>query len=438
MQQKIPRLRPARFASATIIICTLLLSCGLTALASEEGLQDLQLPPLPATVTEQLLALPEDMLEDTPDELYPTDVQTIIEDGARQIIKTYILTAGQSPSEIPRSSFERDGWRYIITDITEKRISGIDARSHTETVEINTETNDLNEIIKLFSTTLEYQSQDGYSGILTLQMPTIVCEAEGYRNGNYTVTATREYPHLSTNDLSLIPKTITDNGRTLELEGVTWEVQHYTNVDYQDIPDSYRAIAKYSARASTRIVTGYITAADYVGEIVKPTTGDTVYIAYFIGSEINPAPPPAPAPAQPDRTTPPPTVTDEPTTTEPAATENSGIPLAPILTAIIILAALAGTGAYFFKRRNVKIYKDGFRVLAAKDRISTKSKLIDLSPLDGDCYGIEIDAFTAKTLNGQTIEVRYGSDSLKHKIAYEGNIYRIEADFGANTIKAVY
>jgi hypothetical protein len=34
------------------------------------------------------------------------------------------------------------------------------------------------------------------------------------------VTATREYPHLSTNDTSLIPKTITDNGRTLELDNV--------------------------------------------------------------------------------------------------------------------------------------------------------------------------------------------------------------------------
>ena len=93
---------------------------------------------------------------------------------------------------------------------------------------------------------------------------------------------------------------------------------------------------------------------------------------------------------------------------------------------------------FFFLRCNVKIYHDGFSVLAAKDKICAKSPIIDLSMLDGECFGIEIDKFAAKSLNGVSIEVRQGSASLKHEIAYEGNIYRIKADFGAGIIQAIY
>jgi hypothetical protein len=41
-------------------------------------------------------------------------------------------------------------------------------------------------------------------------------------------------------------------------------------------------------------------------------------------------------------------------------------------------------------------------------------------------------------LNGQTVEIRHGTSSLKHKIAHEGNAYNIEADFGAGTVRAIY
>jgi hypothetical protein len=154
-------------------------------------------------------------------------------------------------------------------------------------------------------------------------------------------------------------------------------------------------------------------------------------MAYFDGKEISPAPKPTPTPE--------PTATPDTTVTlAPVIQSNSFLPLAAIFTGFGVLAAFAGVGAYFFLRRNVKVYRDSFRVLVAKDKISAKSKLIDLSPLEGECFGIEIDRFTAKTLNGQIVEVRHGKTDLKHKIAYEGNTYRIEANFGAKTIQGIY
>jgi hypothetical protein len=281
---------------------------------------------------------------------------------------------------------------------------------------------------------MEYESEDGYSGTLTLNLSSVTCEAAGYRNRSYTVSATREYPHLSANDLSLIPKTITDNGRTLTLDGVAWEVQYYVNVDYEDIPDSYRAVATYTASASKSVVTGYVTTANYVGEVTKPVTGDTVYTAHFLGSEIVVEPEPTPTPA--------PSSTPEPS---PSAAPNSAVPdghsfpLVSILLSLAVLA-LACTGLFFFLRRNVRVYsiKGKNRELTAAHRITAKNPVIDLTPLDGACFGIEIDKFAAKALSGTTVEIRQGPAALYQKIAYEGNSYRMNADFNEGTIQVNY
>jgi hypothetical protein len=349
------------------------------------------------------------------------------------------LTPEQSPADIPRDSFTRGGWRYTLTDITERRTSGADTRSHTETVEINTETKELNEVIALLAPTLDYEGIDGYCGLLTLDLLSVKCEAAGHQNISYTVTATREYPHLSANDLSLIPKTITDNNRTLELDDVKWEIQHYINVDYEDIPDSYRAVASYSARATRSVVTGYITTADYIGEVSRTIKGDTVYTAFFDGVEINPPPAPMIPPVRTTEPEPTETPTETPLESEtPQIPNDKAFPLLPIVIAIAVLAAVAGVAAFFFMRRNVKVYRDDFRVLVAKDKINAKNPVIDLSPLEGDSFGVELDKLTAKSLNSHTIEIRRGPTSLKHKVAYEGNAYRIMVDFGDGTIHAVY
>ena len=413
MKRSETRFNPKRLVCATLIVCILLLSCGLSAFATETA----DIPQEEAqSSTTPLPPFPEDMK----DELFPSDVQTVIEENTRQILKTYTLTEGQTPADIPRDSFDRDGWHYTVTDVTEKRTKSTDTQNHTESVSINTSSKDLNVVIKELAPTLDYQSEDGYCGLLTLDLASVKCDAAGYKNSSYTITATREYPHLSANDVSLIPKSITDNGNTLQLDDVSWEVQRYTTVDYEDIPESYRAVATYTANASKSVVTGYITTANYVGEVSKTQSGDTIYIAYFVGTEIPAAPEP----------------------TEPAENKtplSEQIPIIPILLVLGVLAALAA-GAYAFlsTRRNVKIYRDSFRVLMAKDKISAKNPMIDLTPLEFDNFDIEIDKFSAKSLDGVVVDVRHGSDSLKHKIAYEGNAYRMEADFGTGTIQAIH
>jgi hypothetical protein len=414
------RLKLAWLACVALPACVMLLCCGLTAFAAEEGPPDTWQADSPPLTAEPPLSYQEDIAE-----LYPSAVRSIMEGGERQIIKTYILTDEQSPATITRSSFARNGWLYELTDITEQRTSETITREHSETLQISTETNDVNEIVKLLAPTLDYLGEDGYSGLLALDLASVRCEAAGYRNSSYTVTATREYPHLSGADTSLIPKTITEKGKTLELDGVTWETQRYTNVDYEDIPESYRAIARYTAKASQSIVTGYTTVADYTGKVSATVQGSMVYTVYFSGSEID---------------------------QEPAVPENrksrqgmpgGSFPALPLLAGLAAAALLAGAGIgvyWFLLRYNVKVYtvKDGSSVLAAKDKISAKHMRIDITPLKNGHVELEIGKFTAKALNGRTLEVVFGPVLLKHKIAYEGNIYKIETDFAMGSIKAIH
>lgn len=217
-------------------------------------------------------------------------------------------------------------------------------RLHAETVEIETETDDFNEIIKMLAPTLEYLSEDGYGGILALDLASVICEAAGYRSSSYTVTATREYPHLSSADTSLIPKTITESGRTLELEDVSWEAQHCATVDYEEIPDSYRAEATYTGTASRTAATGYITSAGYIGEISITVLGGTVYTAYFDGKEIGPAEEPVKA----DWDAPPVAGTEE---TPPIAVETAARYALPMLLALAALIAAAGIVRSLKRRR---------------------------------------------------------------------------------------
>jgi len=111
------------------------------------------------------------------------------------------------------------------------------------------------------------------------------------------MSVTRQYPHLSSNDTGLIPKTVEDRGKTYTLASIDWQAQRVENVDYTDLPTSYTAVATYTATGSSTRATGYITSAVYSGTIVRPTQGKTTYTAYFIGEEIV-APPETDMPAQ--------------------------------------------------------------------------------------------------------------------------------------------
>lgn len=218
--------------------------------------------------------------------LYPVSVYESAENGVKQIIKTYELSESEKPEDIPRDSFQKGDLNYELTDIIKKETASADVKEHTKTVSLNTDTKDLNAIVKQLAQTVEYKSDDGYAGILNLDVKSIKVETAEIKTSNYTVSAVREYPNLSSNDTALIPKTITDNGRTMNIAGIEWRTQTSSSVDYQELPTTYTAVVSYTAAGSKTIVTGYAVTAEYKGSISKMITGKTVYTAIFDGRKI--------------------------------------------------------------------------------------------------------------------------------------------------------
>jgi hypothetical protein len=218
--------------------------------------------------------------------LYPMDVTEHFEGGRRQIVKTYELSPLDSPADIPQADFGLGGWNYSLTDILKHETANAETRDHKESVTLNTDTKELEKILALLAPTLEYKAEDGFAGILSLDAASIKVETAGTKTTSYGMKVSREYPRLSANDTSLVPKTVTENGKTYNLAGVDWKVGNYSTVDYEQIPDYYTAVATYTATGSSTKATGYVASAEYVGTLAKLSQDKTVYTAYFEGTEI--------------------------------------------------------------------------------------------------------------------------------------------------------
>lgn len=82
------------------------------------------------------------------------------------------------------------------------------------------------------------------------------------------------YPNLSDADVSLVPKSVNENGRTLTLADVSWQEAAVDPTDGYDIPIRYTAVASYTGTATSKYATGYAVTADYKGDVTR-TSCDT-------------------------------------------------------------------------------------------------------------------------------------------------------------------
>ena len=152
------------------------------------------------------------------------------------------------------------------------------------------------------------------------------------------MSATRSYPNLAGQDTSYIPKTITDNGRTLELASIDWQTDNTANEDGYAVADRYTAIATYTGSATSSYVKGYVVTADYSGTVSRIALNKVRYVAIFEGVPL--------VPTEPDPT-------PEPTADvqEPAPVQfHWGYVLAP-LGVVAAIGGGIGAALYIKKRR---------------------------------------------------------------------------------------
>ena len=153
---------------------------------------------------------------------YPTSVEEYMEGDSPRIKKVYQLSLADDPSQIPTEDFERDGRLYYLLDMTRKDEVGVDIQTITQTKTLASETNNMEKILQSLEPQMEVTTEDGYTGTLTLDHTTVKVAADGYATRTKDLSATRTYPNLSEADVSLIPKSIEDNGKSLTLADVQW------------------------------------------------------------------------------------------------------------------------------------------------------------------------------------------------------------------------
>ena len=276
---------------------------------------------------------------------YPVSVEeyTYGDFDELRINKTYQLSLADDPSLIPTEDFVRNGRRYYLLDMTRKDEVGVDIQTHTEAVTKPSDTNDLETILQRLDAEMEVTTEDGYVGVLRLDHTSVQVTTDGYATKTSTLTASRSYPNLSEADLSLIPKSIEDRGKTLTLGDVKWSES--MDVDGEGNPVTrYTATASYTGTASSRYATGYTVSASYTGEVSKANCAVVTYTAIF-GSEK--------APDGDNTHDPAPGQTENPSDTEaPDATREpvdlSGLKR-PVIIGVVVLALGAG-GVFAFKK----------------------------------------------------------------------------------------
>lgn len=224
------------------------------------------------------LAVPA-LAAETPQVCYPSSVTR--SDDSSDIRKIYELSPDEDPAGILRSDFEQDGFRYTLMDLLRQEAPEYEERAHTETVTVSSKSKDMASVLELLPQEREFVTEDGLSGMLTLKLETVQIEEAVRGSSTRTITTSRTYPGLSDTDLSLIPKTIEGNGKTLTLSDVQWS----------EANGFFTASATYSGTTTSSYVTGYIVTADYTGTVSRIALNKVRYVAIFEGTALAPAEP---------------------------------------------------------------------------------------------------------------------------------------------------
>lgn len=270
---------------------------------------------------------------------YPISVEEYDEGDAHRIKKVYQLSLSDDPGGIPVEPFERDGVLYELLDLTMKNEVGVDTKDYAETVTQDSSTGDMAAVLKQLDAQREVATEDGYTGVLLLDHTSVSVKAKGYNTSTRNLSASRTYPNLSDADLSLIPKTVTEGGKTLTLGNVQWSnsydeggIQHFT------------ASATYTGTATSRYATGYTVTADYAGQVSKTSSQIVTYTAIF-GAVRPVEPEPEVTPEPQDEPEPAPAPEPEPAP-EPAPQMDAGSKALSVAGCLGGIASLAVAGAW--------------------------------------------------------------------------------------------
>ena len=141
----------------------------------------------------------------------------------------YQSPSHDNPSGIPTKDFVRNGRLYYLLDMTRKDEVGVDTKPHTETVTRPSDTSNMEEILQGLEAELEVTTEEGYTGVLRLDHTSVQVTTDAMPPRPSLSPPPAVIPNLSEADLSLIPKSIEEKGKTLTLADVQWSSSEQTD-----------------------------------------------------------------------------------------------------------------------------------------------------------------------------------------------------------------
>ena len=305
---------------------------------------------------------------------YPTDIQLFEQGDRNYLYKTYSVASNYSPDLLVEDPFSQGGYRYEFSEIIQRdSIPGSTSKTVSQTRSVESDTDDRAEVLALFEDQIPYSDADGYEGDLFLRADSLSITENGREPYSYTLTETKSFEGLDSNDLAAIPKTVVKNGVTLSLQDVDWQVTGGESMGYSTVPVEYTAVAQYTAAASGTKATGYTATASYSGEVEKETLGKNTYTIVYEGEQI--------------------------------VVPFNFVPL--IIAGVIVAGCIVAAVLIWRTRKNVTIYtlQQGVPELYAKVHVSPKNPVIDLSRISDVGVRLVFDKSFVKALYDQKVFV---------------------------------
>ena len=335
----------------------------------------------------------------------PISVERKNIDGTEYLIKVYDIADGTEPEQLIENDFELDGFLFSHETTDKKVNENTDTKEATEEVSVESQSKNLEDVVKLFPATKEY-NQDGYKGSLALDTGSIVTEAAGYTTKNYTVSTTKEYPGLMYADPSFVSQTVVKDGYTLPLTDVSWTVMGTSLAGDSLVPTEYKAVATYAKTFSSQVPTGYVSKARYTGTVTKTQTGSITYTLTYTGIPLE-----------------------------------TGMPLPlKIITAVIGILLLAGLlillWLFLKSRKGAEIYNliDKEYICIGHQAVTPEESVIDLNEFDdliqSNVFRFILDKQTTKALFGRNIAVTFKDVTIKHRVNERVKEYTFDLDMG--------
>lgn len=218
----------------------------------------------------------------------PSNTREYRENDKDYIVKAYeVAETNENEFERNVATTYKDGLKvYKLDNISKSGGTTTTSKEETQIKVVETDSNNIEDVLPLFPSEIEYTEDDEFFGSLKLDTSSIVTTkiSDGSYYRRYNVTDFVEYRNYTKNDMDKIPKVRTKNGVQLHLVSVDWKVQNTQMIGKSQVPVSYIATAYYKGTGSQKVAgqAKYTSSATYKGTIekteIKPLEYEVSYV----------------------------------------------------------------------------------------------------------------------------------------------------------------